>query len=49
MKRRPALTLEQAQAIRAELDAALLPIARQHQLSVGYLLRLASTGGSAQA
>lgn len=47
--RRPSLKLEEATAIRSELDAALAPIARKHSLTVAYLLRLATLGGSAQA
>lgn len=41
--------LEEAGAIRREIDAALTPIAREHSLSVGTLLKLASVGGSAVA
>lgn len=48
-RRRPSLKLEEAEAIRAELDAALVPIARKHFLTVPYLLRLAALGGSVQA
>lgn len=49
VRRRPSLKLEEVEAIRRELDAALSPIARKHFLTIGYLLRLAGTGGSAQA
>lgn len=49
VRRRPSLTLDQSTAIRAEVDAALVPIARKHFLTVGYLLKLAALGGSAQA
>lgn len=49
VRRRPSLTAHQAAEIRAEIDAALITIARKHYLSVGYLIRLASVGGSAQA
>lgn len=48
-RRQPGLSLKEADEIRAELGAALVPIARKHCLSVAYLLRLAATGGSAQA
>lgn len=47
--RRAGLDLATQQLIRADLDAALLPIARKHSVSVPTLLRLAALGGSAQA
>lgn len=43
------ISLEEAEAIRREIDAALVPIARDHALSVGTLLKLTSVGGSAVA
>lgn len=49
VRRRPSLKLEEVEAIRRELDAALTPIARKHFLTVGSLLKLARVGGSAQA
>lgn len=49
IRRAAGLELKEVEEIRRELDAALLPIARKHFLSVGSLVKLAKVAGSAQA
>lgn len=46
---RRALTLREAESIRADVSSALAPIAQKHRASVNTLLKLGTVGGGAQA